>query len=179
MSDIDAGLAERIRARIRDVPDFPKPGIIFKDLTPVFAHGPTFKEIADAFAKRYADRKVDAFVGIEARGFIVASPTATALEKGLILMRKPGKLPYEKVSLSYDLEYGKDSLEMHRDAFKPGARLVVMDDLLATGGTMRAAIELLRGHGAEVVEAAFVVELSFLKGRARLDGVPVASMVSF
>jgi adenine phosphoribosyltransferase len=178
MNDFEAGLSHKIKERIRDVPDFPKPGIMFKDLTPVFAHGPSMSAIQGALAARYKDRRIDAFVGIEARGFIVAAPTAAALAKGLIILRKPGKLPWEKVSLTYDLEYGSDTLEMHRDAVSAGMRLVVMDDLLATGGTMRAAVELLKKHGAEVVEAAFIVELGFLKGRSKLD-VPCAALVSY
>src|SRR5687768_12425615 len=133
--EFDRALVAEIQKRIRDVPDFPKPGIIFKDLTPVFAHGPTYKALINGFAERYATEKVDAIVGIEARGFLVAAPLAAALGKGLILMRKPGKLPWKTFKKTYDLEYGTDSLEMHHDAFERGARLVVCDDLLATGGT--------------------------------------------
>jgi adenine phosphoribosyltransferase len=178
MASFDASLSEQIRGRIRDVPDFPKKGIVFKDLTPVFEHGPTMQAMQAAFADRYRNMRVDAFVGIEARGFIVAAPTAAAMSKGMIILRKPGKLPWEKVSLSYQLEYGTDSLEMHRDSVRPGMRLVVMDDLLATGGTMRAAIDLLKEQGAEVLEAAFIVELGFLGGKDKL-GVPSAAMVTY
>ena len=161
---------ESIRRLIRDVPDFPKPGIIFKDLTTVFAHGPTLRQMIHALADRYRDQRVDAIVGIESRGFVIASPLAVELEKGLVLVRKPGKLPWKKRSRTYDLEYGTDTLEMHEDAVVQGTRVVVVDDLLATGGTMGATIELLRGAGAEIVGAAFVVELGFLNGRARLAG---------
>lgn len=172
-------LSARIQERIRDVPDFPKPGIIFKDLTPVWGHGPTHRAINDALVEHYRDMNIDTFVGIESRGFINAAPVASALNKGLTLLRKPGKLPYKTVSQTYDLEYGQDSLHMHADAVCAGTRAVVIDDLLATGGTMRAAIDLLRGQGAEVVEVACIVELAFLEGRARLDGVTTTTLVTF
>src|SRR5215467_6789639 len=131
-------MAERVKALIRDVPDFPKPGIVFKDLTPVFAHGPTMAAMIRAFADRYRSMRIDAFVGIESRGFIVASPLAVALPKGLVIVRKPGKLPWKKRTMRYELEYGTDTLEMHEDAVAHGTRVVVIDDLLATGGTMAA-----------------------------------------
>ncbi len=175
----DPSIAARVKALIRDVPDFPKPGIVFKDLTTVFAHGPTMSAMIRAFADRYASMKIDAFVGIESRGFIIASPLAVLLEKGLVIVRKPGKLPWKKKAMRYDLEYGTDTLEMHEDAVAHGARVVVIDDLLATGGTMSATCALLRQAGAEVVEAAFVVELAFLKGRARLENTPVFSLVEY
>jgi adenine phosphoribosyltransferase len=175
----DASIAGRVKALIRDVPDFPKPGIVFKDLTTVFAHGPTMAAMIHAFADRYRSMKIDAFVGIESRGFIIASPLAVLLEKGLVIVRKPGKLPWKKRSMRYDLEYGTDTLEMHEDAVAHGARVVVIDDLLATGGTMSATTALLRGGGAEVVETAFVVELGFLKGRARLENTSVFSLVQY
>jgi adenine phosphoribosyltransferase len=177
-NEFDASLEALVRQRIRDVPNFPKPGIVFKDLTPVFAHGPSMKAMQDAFVRRYRDKNVDAFVGIEARGFLVAAPVAAASSTGMLILRKPGKLPWEKVTHQYALEYGTDSLEMHKDAVKPGMRVVVMDDLLATGGTVGAAITLLKGQGAEVLEAAFVVELGFLEGRARLP-VPAAAIVCY
>src|SRR5438046_8434955 len=157
-------IAARVKKLIRDVPDFPKPGIVFKDLTTVFAHGPTMSAMIKSLATRYESKKVDAFVGIESRGFIIASPLAVLLERGLVIVRKPGKLPWKKRAQTYDLEYGTDTLEMHEDAVSHGTRVVVVDDLLATGGTMSATCSLLRAAGAEIVETAFVVELSFLKG---------------
>jgi adenine phosphoribosyltransferase len=172
-------ISVRIRDLIRDVPDFPKPGIMFKDLTPVFRHGPTFRAMIHAFADRYRDRGVDAIVGIESRGFVIAAPLAHELEKGLVIVRKPGKLPWRKRSRSYDLEYGSDTLEMHEDAVAHGTRVVVVDDLLATGGTMAATCELLREAGAEVIEAAFVVELSFLRGRERLRETTPFALVTY
>lgn len=170
---------QSIRSLIRDVPDFPKPGILFKDLTPVFAHGPTMRQMIHALAERYRDRNVEVFIGIESRGFVIASPLAVELGKGLVLVRKPGKLPWKKHSQTYDLEYGTDTLEMHQDAVAHGTRVVVVDDLLATGGTMCATLELLRGVGAEIVEAAFIVELAFLKGRARLSGTETFALVEY
>jgi adenine phosphoribosyltransferase len=172
-------VATMIRGLVRDVPDFPKPGIVFKDLTPVFRHGATFRAMIRAFADRYRDRRVDAVVGIESRGFVIAAPLAYELEKGLVIVRKPGKLPWRKRSRSYDLEYGSDTLEMHEDAVAHGTRVVVVDDLLATGGTMAATCELLREAGAEVIEAAFVVELSFLRGRERLRETPSFALVTY
>ena len=178
MSDFGTDIETRIRDKIRDVPDFPKPGIVFKDLTPAFAHGPTMSGLTEAFAERYRKLNIDAIVGIEARGFITAAPVAASMSKGLILLRKPGKLPWTTVRQSYDLEYGTDALEMHEDAVTKGTRVVVTDDLLATGGTMAAAIDLLRSRGAVVVEVGFVVELSFLEGKLKIDA-PSATMVRF
>ena len=179
MSDFGKELSDLIQGRIRDVPDFPKPGIIFKDLTPVFGHGPSLRAITDAFAARYRNLNINAIAGIEARGFVTATPVASALETGLVLLRKPGKLPYKTVSKSYALEYGEDSLEMHEDAVGPGSRVVIIDDLLATGGTMSAAIDLIQAQGATVVEVGFIVELAFLAGRARFEDVSVGSMVIY
>jgi adenine phosphoribosyltransferase len=165
----DPSVIDQLRSLIRDVPDFPRPGIVFKDLTPVFAHGPAQQSLCASLAARYRDRPVDAFVGIESRGFVVAAPLAVELGKGLVLARKPGKLPGATRSVSYALEYGHDRLEMQHDALAPGMRVVVVDDVLATGGTAGAAIALAREAGAEVLEAAFVIELAFLEGRRRLD----------
>jgi len=172
-------VSQQIRALIRDVPNFPKQGIVFKDLTPVFLHGPTQRAMCNAFADRYRNRSVDAFVAIESRGFIVGAPMAVELGAGMVLLRKPGKLPRETYRQEYSLEYGTDVLEMHQDALKPGARVVVVDDLLATGGTAKAACDLLQKAGAEIIEAAFIVELSFLGGRGLLGQVPIFSMVSY
>ncbi|MBI2373572.1 MAG: adenine phosphoribosyltransferase [Deltaproteobacteria bacterium] len=180
MSDWSPELVGQIRERIRDVPDFPKPGIMFKDLTPVFAHGPTFRRLIDGLAERYRGEQIDTIVGIEARGFILAAPLATALGAGLVILRKPGKLPWKTYSQSYALEYGTDTLEVHQDAVRGGMRAVIMDDLLATGGTMSAAVELVTRLGGVVHEAGFVVELSFLKGRHRLpEGTKVGSVLVY
>ena len=179
MSDIDAGLAKEIEARVRDVPDFPKPGILFKDLTPVLAHGPTFRAMTLAFAARYREKKIDLIAAIVARGFVIGAAIASELGVGLALLRKPGKLPWTKERQAYDLEYGNDALEMHEDAIVHGARVLLVDDVLATGGTMRAALDLVQARGAEVVETAFVIELGFLGGRSRLGTVPVAALVRY
>lgn len=170
-------VAARVRRLIREVPDFPKAGIVFKDLTPVFRDGPTMRAMCKAFAARYRDRAIDAVVGVESRGFLIAAPLAVELEKGLVIVRKPGKLPWRKRSRSYALEYGTDTLEMHEDAVADGTRVVVVDDLLATGGTMSATCDLLREAGAEIVEASFVVELRFLRGRDRLKGTDCFALV--
>ena len=178
MTDLER-VSEQVRDLIRDVPDFPKPGIIFKDLAPVFASGETFRLMTEAFAARYADRSIDAFVCIESRGFIVGCPLAVQLKTPAILVRKKGKLPGEVVSQTYDLEYGQDTLEVQQDALRPGMRVVIMDDLLATGGTMEATIDLVKSQGAEIVEVAFVVELSFLKGRERLSDVACHALLTY
>jgi adenine phosphoribosyltransferase len=167
-----------IRALIRDVPDFPKPGIVFKDITPVLADGRAFGRVVDALRDRYRGR-VDMVVGIESRGFILGAPLAYALGVGLGVVRKPGKLPSEKISASYALEYGVDTLEMHRDAIAQHSRIVLVDDLLATGGTASAALRLLREAGGNVIETAFLVELSFLGGRRKLESVEVFSLLQY
>lgn len=172
-------VSARVRELIRDIPDFPKPGIVFKDLTPVFATPDALRAMVESLAARYADKEIDAVIAIESRGFIVGTPMAMAMNKGVILVRKQGKLPGDVVKKTYDLEYGQDTLEIKSDALKPGMRVVIVDDLLATGGTMRATIDLVREQGAEVVEAAFVVELGFLDGKSRLDGVPTHSIVTY
>jgi adenine phosphoribosyltransferase len=169
---------DEIRTLIRDIPDFPKPGIVFKDITPVLADGRAFAGVVDALAARYRGR-VDMVVGIESRGFLLGAPVAYALGIGVGVVRKPGKLPWEKISASYDLEYGTDTLEMHLDGLGHKRRVVVVDDLLATGGTASAAVDLVRRLGGEVVEAAFLVELGFLKGREKLRPLGAFSLVVF
>ena len=163
---------------IRDIPDFPKPGIVFKDLTPVLADGDALSWIVDEFVKRYRD-KVDVIVGIESRGFLLGAPLAYALGKGHVVVRKPGKLPYDTHSVEYELEYGTDSLEIHVDALGRDSRVLIVDDLLATGGTAKAAIELVEKLGAEVVECAFLVELAFLNGRSRLENNDAHALVVY
>lgn len=167
-----------IRDRIRNVPDFPKPGIVFRDITPVLAEPAAFAAVIDAFKGRYAGR-VDMVIGIESRGFILGAPLAYALGVGLGVVRKPGKLPWEKISVSYALEYGTDTLELHRDTIASHSRIVLVDDLLATGGTAGAALELIQKSGGKVIEAAFMVELSFLHGRDKLRPVDVFSLVTY
>ncbi len=167
-----------LRAHIRDIPDFPKPGVIFKDITPLLANGPALRWTVDHFCERYQGT-VDMVLGIESRGFIIGSAVAYALGVGLALVRKPGKLPAETYAAEYELEYGNDVLEIHRDAFGHPCRVLILDDLLATGGTARAAIELVEHLRGEVVECAFVIELTFLNGRRRLDPHSVYSLVQY
>ena len=168
-----------IRQIIRDVPDFPKPGIVFKDITPLLSSAPLFKQTIDLMAERYQGRGVDMVLGIESRGFIIGAALAYTLGSGFCIVRKPGKLPYETHSASYQLEYGSDALEIHRDGLRPGSRVLIVDDLLATGGTATAAAELVSQLAAEVVEFAFVLELSFLEGRKRLDPRSVYSIIQY
>lgn len=168
-----------LAAIIRNVPDFPKAGVQFKDITTLLQHPAAFKEIIDGWKGRYEPQDIDAIVGVDARGLIFGAPLAYAMEKPFIPIRKKGKLPYQTLSCTYELEYGQDTLEVHRDALKPGDRVVVVDDLLATGGTIHATCTLVQQLGAEVVEVAFVVELPPLGGRARLADYPVHSLVQF
>jgi adenine phosphoribosyltransferase len=169
----------RIRQAIRDIPDFPKPGIIFKDITPLLANGPLFAKTIDLFAERYQNQKVDTVLGIESRGFIIGAALAYKLGAGFSVVRKPGKLPYETHSASYQLEYGVDTLEIHIDAISRDARVVIADDLIATGGTAAATAELVTKLGGTVVECAFVIELSFLKGREKLKPYGVYSVLQY
>src|ERR1043166_5048579 len=146
---------------IRDIPDFPKKGIVFKDITPLLGNGPLFHKTIDVLAERYRDQKIDAVLGIESRGFIIGAALAYRLGAGFCTVRKPGTRPYETHSAACELEYGADSLEIHRDAIKPGARVLIVDDLIAPGATAKAACELVSVLGGAVVECAFVIELSF------------------
>lgn len=164
---------------IRNIPDFPLPGIQFKDITTLIGHGSAFTQVVDTFAERYADRKLDAVVGIESRGFIFSAPLAYRLGIGLVPVRKLGKLPAATYQISYELEYGSNKLEIHQDAFQPGARVVVMDDLLATGGTVAAACQLVEMAGGTVEEAAFLIELGFLNGREKLVNYPIFSLMQY
>ena len=170
---------ESIRKAIRDIPDFPEPGIIFKDITPLLGDGPLFAKTIDVLAARYCDQKIDTVLGIESRGFIVGAALAYKLGAGFCIVRKPGKLPYDTHRASYDLEYGTDSLEIHIDAISENARVVIADDLIATGGTAAATAQLVSKLGGEVVECAFVIELSFLKGRDKLQPYGVFSIVQY
>lgn len=169
---------DELKNLVRDVPDFPKAGIVFKDITPLLGAGEALREIVERIADRYRGT-VDKVLGIESRGFIVGAAVAYRLGLGLALVRKPGKLPAERYSARYDLEYGSDALEIHRDAFGHATRVLIVDDLLATGGTASAAVELVRRLGAQVAGCAFVIELAFLKGRHRLDAPDVFSLLSY
>lgn len=168
-----------LRARIRDVPDFPKPGILFRDLTPLMGHGPSFRDTIALLADRVAPRRPDVVVAIESRGFIFGAAVAAQLGIGFAPVRKPGKLPWRTIRRTYALEYGSDTLEMHSDAVPRGAVTVVVDDLLATGGTAAATVELVREQGGIVAGVAVVVELAFLNGRARLPDLPVDSLIVY
>ncbi len=170
---------EEIRRAIRDIPNFPKPGIVFKDITPLLNHGPLFRRTIDLLADRYRSLRVDSVLGIESRGFIIGAALAYKLGAGFCIVRKPGKLPYDTHSASYELEYGSDTLEVHRDGLRPHARVIIADDLIATGGTASAAAKLVSMLGGEVIECAFVIELSFLKGRDKLNPYGVFSLVQF
>jgi adenine phosphoribosyltransferase len=173
MSPID------LRGYVRDIPDFPKPGILFRDLTPLMGDGAALREAVARLAERAAELRPEAIAAIESRGFIFGAAVAVALGLPFVPLRKPGKLPFKTRSHRYDLEYGSDGIEIHEDALDHGARVVMLDDLLATGGTAGAAIRLARELGAEVVGALFVIELAALGGRERLGGVPVDSLIVY
>ena len=170
---------EELKQYIRSIPDFPKKGILFRDITTLLNNKEKFKEVIDVLTKRYADKKIDVVAAIESRGFIFGGALAHRLGSAFIPVRKKGKLPYKTLSATYSLEYGEDTLEIHEDAFKPGARVLLIDDLLATGGTMSAVIDLVKKIKGEIVEIAFVIELSDLKGRTKLNDFPVYSMVQY
>ncbi len=156
---------EELKKIIRDIPDFPKKGIIFKDITTLLSDGRSFHRMIDLIAHRYVGMHIDKIVGVEARGFILGSALAYKLGVGVTLVRTPGKLPYKVRQITYDLEYGTDTLEIHEDAFNKGDKVIIADDLLATGGTVSAVVELVEGLGAEIIECAFMAELDFLEGR--------------
>lgn len=170
---------ENIRGAIRDVPDFPRPGILFKDITPVLGDPQLFRAAVAWFAQRRAPAAVDKIAAIDARGFLFAGAVADRLNVGLVPIRKQGKLPYRTYEASYDLEYGAATLTVHQDAFRPGERVVLIDDLLATGGTAAASVRLIEQAGGVVAGIDFLVELAFLKGREALAGRPVCAAVAF
>lgn len=170
---------EELKKYIRDVPDFPKPGIVFKDITPILQNGEIFNQVIKKLAERYQNREIDRIVGIESRGFIFGAPLAYALNKGFVLVRKNGKLPWKTVRWDYELEYGTDTIEMHQDAIQKGDKILIVDDLLATGGTALATSQLIEKMGGKVAECAFVVELGFLNGRKKLEGKEIFSLVKF
>ncbi len=167
-----------LKALIRDVPDFPRPGVLFKDITPLLTNGPAWQQVIDQLVGRYRN-KIDSVLGIESRGFLFGSALAYALGCGHALVRKPGKLPAATFAASYELEYGTDRVEIHQDAFPPNSRVLLIDDLLATGGTAQAAISLAEKLQARIVEAAFLIELPFLGGRDRLAPHTVFSFIQY
>ncbi len=164
---------------IRDVPDFPKPGVVYKDITPMLADPEALETVVTGLASCFAEHPVDKVVGIEARGFILAAPVALRLGAGFVPVRKKGKLPWEVVSDTYELEYGTDTLEVHRDAFAEGERILIIDDVLATGGTAGATVRLVRALGGRTVGFACVLELGFLGGRAKLPDLDIVSLISY
>lgn len=173
MNEID------LKQHIRSIPNFPKPGIMFRDITPLLAQPAAFQHVIDRFAGHFRHHRISAVVAAEARGFIFAAPLALALNAAFIPVRKPGKLPFQTQAFSYELEYGSDTLHMHVDALAPGDRVVIVDDLLATGGTMLACVNLVEQSQAIVAGCAFVIELDFLKGRDKLAGHEVMSLIRY
>ncbi len=171
--------AEDLRAKIRSIPDFPKPGILFYDITTLLKDADAYHEAIDLMLEPYRDQKVDLVVGMESRGFIFSGPIAYQLHAGFVPVRKLGKLPAETITVEYALEYGSNTLEIHKDAIKPGQRILVVDDLLATGGTVRGTIELVERLQGQIVGLAFLVELLFLKGRDRLQSYKATSVIEY
>ena len=170
---------EQLKALVRDVPDFPQPGIVFKDITPLLADEIAFSTVIDLIVVHFGRGNVDKVVGIEARGFILASPVAYHFGAGFVPVRKKDKLPWETESEGYELEYGSATLEIHRDGVDPGERVLIVDDVLATGGTARATARLVERIGGKVVGIAFLIELGFLKGRQQLDGYDLFTLISY
>ena len=170
---------DSLRAQIREVPDFPKPGILFYDITTLIKQPKPFAEAIDLLVEPFANQHVDVVVGMESRGFIFSAPMAIRLDAGFVPVRKLGKLPAETISVEYALEYGTNTLEVHKDAIQPGQKVLIVDDLLATGGTVLGTIDLVKQLKAEIVGLSFLVELQFLKGRARLGGYDIHSVIQF
>lgn len=176
---VDVSLEQRIRVRIRDVPDFPRPGITFKDITPLLVDAALLRDVVARMAGLVQDARVDVVAGIESRGFIFAAPVALAIGAGFTPIRKPGKLPHRTLRVDYELEYGSDALEAHMDGVLAGQRVLLVDDVLATGGTAAGAVRLIQQLGGEVVAAVFLLELGFLRGRARLGGLALHTLVRY
>ena len=168
-----------LAAMVRDVPDFQKPGILFKDITPLLQDAEAFRQAIDRMAEAWAGKKIDVVLGIEARGFLFASALAYKLNAGLVIVRKPGKLPYKTKSVTYALEYGTDSLQIHDDALRAGQRVLIVDDVLATGGTVKAVTELVRQFNADIAGIAFLSELAFLRGREKLAAFELSTLITF
>ena len=174
--DVEAA-SRRLEALIRDVPDFPQPGVLFKDITPILRNPRALREAVDAMSTPFLDADIDVIVGLESRGFVFGAPMAYNMGLGFAPVRKLGKLPADKIYVEYELEYGSSTFEMHRDAVEPGQRVLIVDDLLATGGTMRASIDLVERLGGQVVGLSFLVELGFLHGRDKLKGYDIHSII--
>jgi adenine phosphoribosyltransferase len=174
-----AGDAGWLKEHIRDIPDFPQPGVVFKDITPLLGDLEAFRFTVDALSTHFADRPVDKVLGIEARGFIIAAPVAYRFGAGFVPVRKAGKLPWQIESQEYELEYGRDLLEIHQDAIAPGERALIVDDVLATGGTAAATVRLVERLGGVVAGIGFVIELGFLGGRGKLAGHDVVSLITY
>ncbi len=174
-------LEDTLRAAIRTIPDYPRPGVLFRDITTLLGNAGAFRDAIDALAEPYAGQGIDKIAGIEARGFILGGAVAHRLCAGFVPIRKKGKLPHETVRVAYSLEYGVDEVEMHRDGVAPGEKVILIDDLIATGGTAEAAVKLLREIGADIVAACFVIDLPDLGGRRKLEalGVPVRTLIGF
>ncbi len=174
-----AAMLDLIKAQIRDVPDFPSPGILFKDITPLLGDPEAFAQTIELLAERYKQEPIDYVVGVEARGFVIGAALASKLNTGFVMVRKSGKLPAATLKATYELEYGTDTLEIHRDAFPPGARVLLVDDVLATGGTMGAVTELVDTLQGKIHELVFLIELTFLNGRNRLKGHELYSLIQY
>ncbi len=170
---------EQLKTYVREIPDFPKPGILYYDITTLLQNPVGLRRAVDQFVWLFAERKVDKVIGIESRGFLFGPVVAYNLNAGFVPVRKPGKLPWETVEQAYELEYGSDSIEMHQDAVHPGERVLIVDDLMATGGTAHAAVQLVESVGGSVSGLGFLVELSFLEGRKKLEGYDVESLMSY
>lgn len=170
---------EDLRNAIRDIPDFPQKGVIFKDITPLINSPKLFREAVDMLAEKFADQSVDLVVCIEARGFIFGAALAYRLGAGVVLVRKEGKLPHRTKKVTFELEYGTETVEIHEDAIRPQSRVLIVDDLLATGGTLAAAVDLVKYYGGEIVGIPVLIELDFLKGREKLKGQPLFSLIHF
>jgi len=168
-----------LKTYIRDIPDWPKEGVLFRDITPLLGNKDSFKYAIDTIANHYEDKKVDIVLGAEARGFIIASALAYKMGCGFVPARKPGKLPYATCHAEYELEYGVDKLEMHEDAIKPRDKVLIVDDVIATGGTAAAKVKLVEQLGGEIVGVAFLIELTFLNGRKKLEGYDIFSLISY
>jgi len=171
--------AKSLKEIIRNVPDFPKKGIVFRDITTLIKDKEAFKFVTEEFARRYKGKNIDYIVSVESRGFIFGAALAYAIGAGLVPVRKKGKLPHMTHEVTYELEYGTDTLEIHRDGVEKGKNVLILDDLLATGGTTRATVDLVRKLGGNIVEAAFIIELEFLNGRDKLEDIPVFSLVKY
>ncbi|MEI2383622.1 adenine phosphoribosyltransferase [Breoghania sp. JC706] len=177
----EASVSDELAAAIRTIPDYPAPGVLFRDITTLLGNAKAFRRAVDALVQPWAGSKIDQIAGIEARGFILGGAVAHQLSAGFVPIRKAGKLPYKTVSMSYSLEYGLDEIEIHKDAIAPGQKVILVDDLIATGGTAEASINLLRSVGADIVAACFIIDLPDLGGRAKIEaqGVPVRTLVEF